>query len=220
MVVEMLAENRAGVDVHGTVEEHGNVGQAPCRLEPVQIEEKRLGTADGKSGDDRGSTTAHGAFDDLRDHLFGFAPVVAAIAVGRLDEQVVCIVGAHGIDHHGIIVSTDVAGEGSVHPVPLELDGGGAQDVAGAPEADRCPARELMGLLEGNWCEAVEGSDSIGLGVERQRRLVLGKAMAVGVVGVLFLQVPESGSRMRQSFPVDSEQKTGPAKPCLTRSGR
>ena len=55
--LHVAAENLAGADSHGAVQEHREVWYTFRRLEPLQMKQDRLGAADSKSRNQDGSTS-------------------------------------------------------------------------------------------------------------------------------------------------------------------
>ena len=71
--------------------------------------EERLRAPDREGGDDDGAAALHRSEDDLRQGLFRIGPVVPAIAIGRLDDQVVGVADSSRCDHHRIVVAAEIA---------------------------------------------------------------------------------------------------------------
>ena len=152
--------------------------------------------------------------------------VVPAVAVGRFDQQIVGALDRYRIDHDGVVVSAEVAGEDGRDAGPVELDRGGAEDMAGPAEPHVAARRQIPLLIERDRRQMLERRARILECVERQRRLVLGEAMAVGEFRVLLLQMPGVGQQDRAEVGGRLRAVDGPSEAALdqqrqiSRSGR
>ena len=121
-----------------------------------------------------------------------YFPVIA-VAVGRLDHQIVTGRRRRRIRNQGCVVAAHVAGEeealGPVALVHLDLHRSGADDVSRAVEAETHSGSDLRPLPEVHHFDHPHRPLGILAGVERQRRFVLRVALLVGVLRVLFLDV-------------------------------
>ena len=196
VVLQLFAEDLAGIDGHRAVEENRYVAEAAARLEAVEMKEEGLGPANSERRDHDRSATAYRFADDFRQSHFGIASFVSAIAVGRFDKQIVGLINRDRVDHDWVIISAKITREDRACASPVELNRGGTEDVACPPQFDGRSARDVLGLIECYGLEPLEHAHGIVECVERECRLVFGKAVAVCVLGVLFLQV----ARVRQQY--------------------
>ncbi len=131
---------------------------------------------------------------------------VKSIAVGGFEEQDVGAGIGLRFAQDRDAVAADIAGE--IHRLPiaagdlgLELDGGGAENVALPVEAEPDAGAELVPLVERNRLEELEGGPGVRRAEERQRGLVLRVALLVGVAGLLFLDVGGVGEEDAEQIP-------------------
>ena len=105
----------------------------------MEMKEEALGAADGERRDHHCSPTPNSLADNLVECIFRIARVVAAVAIGRLDDQVVGPLDRHRVDHDRIVVATQVAREDDARPGPVELHGRSSQNVPGPPQTGGGP---------------------------------------------------------------------------------
>jgi hypothetical protein len=65
VVLQMLAEDFAGIDGHRAVEENGHVAETAARLEAVEMKKQGLGPPHRECGDHNGSATANRFADNF-----------------------------------------------------------------------------------------------------------------------------------------------------------
>ena len=130
------------------------------RLDLVLVEEfeeavdHALGAAEAEGGDDDAAAEAGGAGDDgvklLDERVVG---VERAGAVGALGDEDVDIANEGGVGQEAHVAAAEVAGEdeatGLVVFLEVELDGGGAEDVAGVEVGEGDAGDDLLGCAVG-----------------------------------------------------------------------
>ena len=151
--------------------------------------EQRLGAADREGRDDHGPAPAGGELDDLGERGLRVRAVVAAIAVGGFNHQIVRLLHRARVGEHRIVVAPEIAGEDQLRPLLGAFEAACAQQMAGAPEPNAEAAPDLPLLVEPHRREAAKRALGIVHRVQRERRLVLREPAAVGIFGVLLLQV-------------------------------
>jgi hypothetical protein len=105
--------------------------------------------------------------------------------------------------HDRVIAPAQIAREQDRAPGALHVDHRRAEDMAGMQKARTDTVDDLELALEGLGFEGLKRRQCVGLAVQRQRRLVLGPAAAVGVGGLLLLQP----SAVRQHDPAQVESR-------------
>src|SRR3990170_8996705 len=100
------------------------------------MEQERLGPPNGKCRDHDGAAPTDGSRDDLPERVLGIAPVVPAIAVGRLHDEVIGGANRCRVDHHRVVVPAEVAREDGRDSLPEDLDDAGAEYVSRAIEPE------------------------------------------------------------------------------------
>lgn len=129
MIGHMPAEDLACIDGHRAVEEYRDVRQASGSLQTVQVEQEALCSPHGECRDDHRSAPSNRATDNFRKSILGIPRVVPAISIGRLNNNIVGFRNRNRIDHGGVVVAAEIAGEENGVAVPVKLDGSRAQDV-------------------------------------------------------------------------------------------
>ena len=92
------------------------------------MEHQALRPPHGKCRNHHRSATPDGTTDDFGEGIFRIQRVMPTIAVGRLNNEIVGI-DLNRIDHGRVIVAAEVAGEDNLRPLPVELNGGCAEDM-------------------------------------------------------------------------------------------
>jgi hypothetical protein len=116
-----------------------------------------------------------------------------AVAIGRLDQQPVGPLDGSGINHGGIAEAPEIAGKDNGASRRLQLDDGGAENVAGRHEARHAAAGKLHVLAEFDRPELAQHLFGVTLRIERQGGLVPGKAVAGGEFGFALLEMAAVG---------------------------
>ena len=116
-----------------------------------------------------------------------------AVAVGALDHQVVRVRCGLGVPGQDGVEAAHVAAEQHPHALAVLADGhfgrGCAEQVPGVTVAEREDVIDRLLLAERNRADELHRLLHVALVEERQRRLVLGEALPVQVLGVFQLQV-------------------------------
>ena len=206
---------------HRAIEEDRNVRQPARGFQPLKVKQQALRPPDGKGRNDHRAAAADRIADNLRQGVCRIALVVPTVAIGRFDHEIVGTIDRYRIDHGGVIVSAEIAGEDDRGAGPIELDGGCAEDVPGAPQPDRASARQWPILFKGNRRQVLGAppahplrcrAASAGLCFEKPWRFAYSASFSC--------RCPASGSRIAHKSAVAWEQKMGPRKPRLTNSGK
>ena len=121
-VLGVSTENLAGILGHWTVKEDGNVRQRSFQFQLVKVKQQSLHPPHRKGGDDHRSAAGNRAVDNLRQRVCRMALVVSSIAISRFDQQIVGPLDRYGINHDGVVESTEIAGEDGRDPGPIELN--------------------------------------------------------------------------------------------------
>ena len=195
LVLDVRAEDIAGVLRHRAIEEDRNVRQPARRFQALEVIHQALRTPHRERRDDHGTAAADRRFRNFGQSIGRIALVVVAIAIGRFDEQVIGPFNRLRIEHDGIGVSPEITGEGDRGARPIELDRGGSENMAGMAKTDAASTRKRTILIEGNERQMFKNFLCILQRVERQRRLVFRKAMAIRELGILFLEVSGIGQK-------------------------
>ena len=154
------------------------------------MKQHALNASDRERRDDHRPAAADGVGDDLGKGVGGVSLVVLPVAIGGLDQKIVGAFDRHRVDHRRVAVAADVAGEDDGGAGPIDLDGRRAQDVPHPAKPQLGFAGQHPLFVKRHRRQLLKRGPRVVFGVERQRGLVLGKLVAVGVVGVLLLQVP------------------------------
>ena len=193
-VSEVVLVGLEGAEGHGGVEVDGDGGDGAGFFEFAEDVEEALGAADGEGGDEDGGVALEG-FVEGGGELFadGFG-LVEAVSVGGLHDEEVDVVGLGRGAEDGVVGAADVAGEdelalavGSVGG--LEVEEGGAEDVAHVAELGAEAWGGVEDFAVGDAFEAVEGALGVAFGEEGEGGAVLGVAFLVGPVGFFLLEV-------------------------------
>jgi hypothetical protein len=118
-----------------------------------------------------------------------------AVAIGRLDDHGVSAGWRLGRQHQQVVRAPEVAREQQPLAADLDQQAGRADDVTGRLQPG-LPARQRLEGMEGrHGLQPLQAGLGIGDGVERQRGVVLGKAMPVGKGSVFFLDMARVGQQ-------------------------
>ena len=131
-----------------------------------------------------------GTVDDLREFDLGVGWIVAAVAVCRLDHQIVGLPHDGRRKHHRISRTPEVPGEHNAKPAVLQLDKRGTQDMAGTRKAQYQSVTQIDVLVEGNRGKLGQAALCVVLGVERQCGRVLRETAPVCKFRLFLVQVP------------------------------
>src|SRR6266700_4647533 len=197
LILEIPAEDFTGVLRHRTVEKNRHICEPACRLQALEIIEQALRAPDGKGWNDNGAAAADRSADDVRERLFRVHLGVQSIAVGRLDDKIVSMFDLNRIDHRGVVVASEIAGKDDGAVAQFKLNRRGSQNMTGPAKPHADPTLNRIVLVERQRPQELKSASRVLLRVQRQRRLVLREAMAVGEFGVFFLQMPG----IRQEYP-------------------
>jgi hypothetical protein len=195
VLVVVVAIDARRVDRHRAVEEDRHVGDAPVALEQVDQVHQGLRAADGEGGNHHHAAALEGAVQDLRHFLGDIARRVAALAVGRFDHQAVGRRQRIGCHHYQIMGAPQIAREHHRPSLVVQAYRRCAEQVAGARQAQRQSAAEIDVFTEADRHQLFQRGVGLFLCVQRQRRPVSGKPVAVGEVSLLFLQTPAVGQQ-------------------------
>ena len=80
---DVTTKDVASVKGHWAVQEDRHVDDAPRRLEPLQVIEQRLGTADREGRDDHRTPALSCALNDMTKRVLRITEVVPTVAIGR-----------------------------------------------------------------------------------------------------------------------------------------
>ena len=72
------------------------------------MKQQGLGPADRERRNHDRAATANRFADDFRQSHFGIASLVAAIAIGRFDQQIVGLIDRDRVDHDCVVVSAKI----------------------------------------------------------------------------------------------------------------
>ena len=201
----MAREDRRHVGRHRTVQIGRQVGNLARRLEPVQQVQQRLRAADGEGRDDHDAAARGAAPHHVGELLRRVLLPVRAVAVGGFDEHPVGARRRHRWPHHQVVAAAEVAREQHRARAAGEMRAGRAEDVAGTLQAHREAGQRLEGRVEVARLEAPQRAPRRLLGVQRQRRRVLGKAVPVRVARLFVLQV--AGIGQQQPAQLDARRR-------------
>jgi hypothetical protein len=159
------------------VEIDGQARNPPGADEPAEIEEQFLGAFQGEDRNDHVASESRGLADDGGQHLVDRPGiVVAAVAVGRLHDDVIGRFENGRVVDQGPVPLSDVARKDEPPALPspssrFAAEHGGSEDMAGVMETNGHPLRGLEGLEIGHGLETREGGSSVDGGVERDFRM-------------------------------------------------
>lgn len=149
-----------GLDGHGAVEIDRKGADGAGVEEACKGVEDELGAADGEGWDEEFAVTLSGGGDDFIElgERLDEGPVVV-IAVGGLEKDEVALGRSDVIVKDGCAYGAEVAGEddgaGLVAILDLEMDAGGAEEMAGLEESGLDAGGDLEGFIVGyGLCEA------------------------------------------------------------------
>ena len=119
--------------------------------------------------------------------------LVHAVAVGRLDEQVVGLGDHRRIRQHGPVEAAEIAAEEDRLAAGAHARVRRPEQVTGVDEVDFDAVGDRHRPVVADRLQQRERAERVGFGVERQRRRVLRVAVAVGVLRVFFLNPARVG---------------------------
>jgi hypothetical protein len=154
-------EDLARIDSQWAVKEDWNVGNTPGGLQTLQVEQEALRPSHCECRNNHGATPSDGSADDFGEGIFRIPHVMPAISVGRFDHQIVGVFDLHRVDHGRVVVTAEIAGEDNRSPVPVELNGGRAQDMTRAAKKWVRTSRKTQALFEFYRLDLFEGSKGI-----------------------------------------------------------
>ncbi|MCY1298507.1 hypothetical protein D9M70_479970 [compost metagenome] len=179
----------SGARRHRAVEVHRDIPQPAGLAQLPQCVDQGLRAAHGEGGDHDSAAALHGAVDDGAQRFDGIGGVVAPVAVGGLNDDVIGSRNGFGVVHDRVAVAAEVAGEDHAHSAHVDLRGGRAKNVPGAAQGQFRAAGQGGRLVQGDVRKAPHRPFGVDNTVERQRRRMLGEALAVGEFGILLLQI-------------------------------
>ena len=175
------------LDRHRAVDEHRQNRDASLFLEPLEPVDQLLDPAD-REGWNNHAAAARGR---AANHLGQLRSVVVfdvhAVAVGRLDEQVVRFRHHRGIRQHGTVEAAEIAAEEDRAAAGADARVGRAEQVPGVDEFHLDVRGHRHRPVVADGLELRDRAKRVGLAVERKRRLVFREAVPVRVRRVLFL---------------------------------
>ncbi len=207
LVLAVREVDRRRVHRHGRVHEDRYGRDLALPLELPDGEQELLGSADGEGGDEERALRPDHRPDLVPERLRGPARRVVLAPVGALHEEEVVPGGrgGGGVGEDGRAVAAEVAAEEDAQrrrARDLHLDRGAPEDVAGAPEGDRDPLRDLDAPRVGGGREPGQDAERVLLGVERLGvRGVLRVALLVREAGLLLLEPPRVGQEQPRQVP-------------------
>ncbi len=184
----MFLVELGGVRRHRAVEEQGHVRDLAVLLESMERPQDRLGPADRKGRDQEDAAAAHGLAHHLGEPCNQALLTVRSRTIGGLQDDELRGRRWPGRAHEQIGRAADVAAEEDARVGVLEAGARRAQDVPHPVEAELEPADRMRdGPRDGP--ESVQRVGRVLLVVERQGGEVARETLAVGVGGVLLLDV-------------------------------
>ncbi len=196
MLAQVLGKQLGALDRHRAVQKHRQrLRDAPLLLEHRNGVQQRLRATDRKHRRHHGAAAGGCALQRFRQFVDQVLARVLAVAVGGLDEHRIRSRWCLGREHEQVVAAPEVARKQQPPPAHFEIQAGGAQNVPGSMKA-RLPARQRLEQVQ--WRHAAQLFQAFArilFGVERQRRVVFGKTLAVGELGVFFLDVAAVGQQ-------------------------
>ena len=196
--IEILRADAAAIhlrhlDGHRAIDVHGDLGDLARLHELAEHQRDELHARDGERRDeDRAAARERVA--ERRAYLVDQRRrIVRAVAVCRFDHECVARRQRLGVVVQRHVVAADIAAEDDRRVAAADADAHlrerRAEDVAGVqqPHVDAAAQVERLVVVDG--AEAAHGAPDVIGRVQRQRRVVLAEALAVGVLGVLFLEL-------------------------------
>ena len=176
---------------HRTVDEDRQVRDVTRPDESVEVPEHDLGAVDGERRDEHHTTVPGGAVDHLGDTFLGVALGMVLVAVRRLGDDDVGGADRRRREEERMRGSPEISAEGHAGVMVGEVqpDRGRAQNVAGSMPRRLHRRQNLMAVVEPDGFELIETRHRVCLGVERERRVMLGGAVPVGEIGLFLLEV-------------------------------
>src|SRR3989344_810843 len=118
--------------------------------------EDGLGPADGEGRNDHGSAAANTALDGIAKGRYGIQRLMAPVAIGRFDDQIIRFHGRRGIEHDRIVEAAQVSREEDRAVTPFEFDECRPEYMSGTMEAKFgapchrtiCPEADRIEIVE------------------------------------------------------------------------
>jgi hypothetical protein len=157
------------------------------------VEEQYLGAIHREGGNEHGAATLGRAQDRSGEGLDAGLVLVDPVAVCGLDQHRGGSTRGLRRQQDGVVGAAQVSADQQVRFTDLNVHAGRAQDVTCPAQLDLYAGQGLEGRAKVHGPEALDGTTRIVLGIEGQRRRVLGEAAPVREGGILLLDVPAVG---------------------------
>src|SRR3546814_14131444 len=112
-----------------------------------------------------------------------------AVAISRLDDDEVGLGDRLRVQHEGVGIAAEIAGEDDTPAGPFDIGCRGAEDVSGKAKGDPRAARQFGGFGELDRAKGLDRALRVAYAIERQGRLVPRGADAVEAIGVLLVEI-------------------------------
>ena len=194
----MAGEDAGGGGRQRRIDIDRDLGQRLLGHQLAQVADQLLGPLDREGRDQERALRAHRRLHlgaQLATPVGGGSVLPVGVAIGALADQIVDAAGAFRVRVHQLVVRTDIAGKQQFHRGfgEVQLDRGGAEQVAGVPETGAQAGQDLEPVAIGKGVEKRERRLRIRAGIDRLDR-VAAAAPAVAPVELLDLDLLDVGA--------------------------